>query len=168
AQLESAEPPQLVVLSPGPGRPVDQQLDVTLRLCEEAHIPVFGVCLGLQGMVEHFGGSLATLPTPVHGKASTLSYYHGALFDGCKGELRVGRYHSLIADRVPECMEVLARSDDGAVMAVRHRTLPMAAVQFHPESLLTLEGELGRKLLKNALRMVLPEKPVAREKKSAA
>lgn len=155
AQLHSSESPHLVVLSPGPGRPEDHRLHETLRLCEAAGVAVFGVCLGLQGMVEYCGGRLSTLPFPMHGKASTLSYYHGALFDGCKGELRVGRYHSLVADVVPECMEVLARSDDGVVMAVRHRKLPMAAVQFHPESLLSLEGEVGRKVLRNALRMLV-------------
>jgi anthranilate synthase len=155
AQLEGKEPPQLVVLSPGPGRPDEQQVAQTLQLCERLGVAVFGVCLGLQGMVEHFGGTLRTLPTPMHGKASLLTYHHGALFDGCKGELRVGRYHSLVADRVPDCLEVLARSDDGCVMALRHRTLPMAAVQFHPESLLTLDGELGRKVLRNALKMLV-------------
>jgi anthranilate synthase len=156
AQMQSEAPPQLVVLSPGPGRPIDQQLPETLSLCEAARVPVFGVCLGLQGMVEHFGGSLRLLDAPMHGKASTLTYFHGPLFDGCKGELRVGRYHSLVVDRMPECLQVLARSEDGAVMAVRHRTLPMVAVQFHPESLLSLQGEVGRKLLQNALRMLLP------------
>jgi anthranilate synthase len=126
-----------------------------LQLCERFGVAVFGVCLGLQGLVEHCGGTLKTLPEPMHGKASLLSYHHGALFDGCKGELRVGRYHSLVADRVPECLEILARSEDGAVMALRHRTLPMAAVQFHPESLLSLDGEIGRKVLKNALKMLV-------------
>jgi anthranilate synthase len=155
AQLQSETPPQLVVLSPGPGRPEAQQIAQTLQLCERFGIAVFGVCLGLQGMVEYFGGTLRTLPVPMHGKASLLTYYHGMLFEGCKGELRVGRYHSLVADRVPDCLDVLARSGDGAVMALRHRTLPMAAVQFHPESLLTLEGELGRKVLSNALKMLL-------------
>ncbi|MDR2212154.1 MAG: anthranilate synthase component I [Pseudomonadales bacterium] len=156
AQLQGKTPPQLVVLSPGPGRPAEQGVSETLRLCERFGIPVFGVCLGLQGMVEYFGGTLRTLPAPMHGKSSLLSYYHGALFEGCKGELRVGRYHSLAADRVPDCLDVLARGDDGVVMALRHRTLPMLAVQFHPESLLSLDGDLGRRLLANALRILLP------------
>jgi anthranilate synthase len=153
AQLQMCRP-DLVVLSPGPGRPADQGLGDTLALCESLGVAVFCVCLGLQGMVEHCGGTLRTLHQPMHGKDSLLADYHGELFAGCEGALRVGRYHSLVADRLPPCLEVLARSEDGAVMALRHRTLPFLALQVHPESLLSLRDDLGRRILANALRLL--------------
>jgi anthranilate synthase len=144
--------PGLVVLSPGPGRPDDARMRDTLRLCVERGVPVFGVCLGLQGIVEYFGGSLRTLAYPMHGKQSELASAEGFLFDGIEQPVRVGRYHSLVADRMPEVLEVCARTADGCVMAVRHRELAIAAVQFHPESILSLQGEKGRMLIDNVLR----------------
>jgi anthranilate synthase len=143
--------PALVVLSPGPGRPCDFQLEQTLAQCLARKIPVFGVCLGLQGIVEYFGGTLGVLDYPMHGKASTLMEAHGFMFEGLQGPLQVGRYHSLVAARVPDCLEVCAQTEDGQVMAVQHRQLPVAAVQFHPESILTLRGDQGRKLISNVL-----------------
>ncbi|HWK55515.1 MAG TPA: anthranilate synthase component I [Hyphomicrobiales bacterium] len=160
--------PDLVVLSPGPGRPAEQGVLQTLALCEQAQVAVFGVCLGLQGMVEYFGGTLATLAQPMHGVASVLRDYEGALFAGCSGALRVGRYHSLVADRVPDCLQVVARSEDGAVMALVHRTLPFAAVQFHPESLLSQQGGVGRKLLCNALGLLHEQAEIETEAKVPA
>ena len=150
AMLENLQP-QLVVLSPGPGRPADFKLTETLDQCMARQIPVFGVCLGLQGIVEYFGGSLGVLDYPVHGKKSTLKKMHGYLFDGLGAQMKVGRYHSLVATLVPDCLEVTATTEDGAVMAVQHTTLPIAAVQFHPESLLSLEDDAGLKLLRNVL-----------------
>ncbi len=144
--------PQLVVLSPGPGTPGDFRLHNTLDLCLARNVPVFGVCLGLQGIVEYFGGELRQLGYPMHGKQSELVEAGGVLFEGLARPIRVGRYHSLVALRVPECLEVCARSADGSVMAVVHESLPLAAVQFHPESILTLEGDKGRTLIRNALR----------------
>jgi anthranilate synthase len=143
--------PDLVVLSPGPGRPDEQQVAQSLTLALAHGMPVFGVCLGLQGIVEYFGGSLAVLPQPMHGKPSCLQQQRGVLFDGLPQGLRVGRYHSLVAASVPAVLEVCARSEDGAVMAVQHRHLPVFAVQFHPESILSAGGDAGRHLLHNLL-----------------
>jgi anthranilate synthase len=144
--------PQLVVLSPGPGIPADFRLGDTLDLCLARNIPVFGVCLGLQGIIEYFGGTLRRLDYPMHGKQSELASADGFLFEGLPRPLRVGRYHSLVAATVPACLEVCARTADGIVMAVQHRSLPLAAVQFHPESILTLEGDKGRAIVRNVLR----------------
>jgi anthranilate synthase len=148
--------PDLVLLSPGPGTPSDFGLNVTLKeLCARG-LPTFGVCLGLQGMVEYFGGRLAVLDRPMHGVRSEVQVLGGQLFTGLPRRLTVGRYHSLYAERaaLPSYLEVTAETDDGVVMAIEHRELPMAAVQFHPESILTLEHRIGHRLLDNALRML--------------
>lgn len=146
--------PDLVVLSPGPGRPSDFSLSQTLALCQAKQLPVFGVCLGLQGIVEHFGGSLTTLATPVHGKSSQIVKAGGVLFAGLELPLTIGRYHSLVAEHVPDCLRVTARTEDGCVMAVEHVHLSVSAVQFHPESILSLAGEKGAKIIGNVMRHV--------------
>lgn len=142
--------PDLLVLSPGPGRPSDFDLSATLGMALDLGVPVFGVCLGLQGMVEHFGGSLDVLELPMHGKPSRARVTGGRLFAGLPAEFTVGRYHSLFAERaaIPGDLEVTAVSEDGVVMAVEHRRLPLAAVQFHPESILSVEGEVGLRLIR--------------------
>ena len=148
--------PDLAVLSPGPGTPWDFDVSGTLRTLLERGIPVFGVCLGLQGMVEHFGGALDVLDYPMHGKASRIRVVGGRLFEGLPKEFSAGRYHSLFAirDRLPADLVVTAETEDGVVMAVEHRTLPLAAVQFHPESILTLDDDLGLRLLQNVVAML--------------
>jgi len=148
--------PDLAVLSPGPGTPGDFDVSGTLRTLLERGIPVFGVCLGLQGMVEHFGGALDVLDYPMHGKASRIRVVGGRLFEGLPKEFAAGRYHSLFAirDRLPADLVVTAETEDGVVMAVEHRTLPLAAVQFHPESILTLDDDLGLRLLHNVVAML--------------
>ena len=148
--------PNLAVLSPGPGTPGDFDVSGTLRTLLERGIPVFGVCLGLQGMVEHFGGALDVLDYPMHGKASRIRVVGGRLFEGLPKEFAAGRYHSLFAirDRLPADLVVTAESEDGVIMAVEHRTLPLAAVQFHPESILTLDDDLGLRLLQNVVAML--------------
>ena len=145
--------PDLAVLSPGPGTPRDFALSRTLSLLLARRIPIFGVCLGLQGIVEHFGGSLGRLEVPAHGHASTVNVRGGAIFDGLPRSFRVGRYHSLFAERatLPSCLSITAESEDGVVMAVEHRELAVHAVQFHPESILTPEA-VGLRLVANALR----------------
>jgi anthranilate synthase len=148
--------PDLVVLSPGPGTPRDFDVSGTLTTLRARALPVFGVCLGLQGLVEHLGGTLGVLDYPVHGKSSRIRVLGGRLFAGLPSEFRAGRYHSLYARRetLPPDLEVTAESEDGVVMAVEHRTLPLAAVQFHPESILTLDDDLGLRLLRNVVALL--------------
>ena len=145
--------PHLAVLSPGPGAPRDFDVAGTLAELVRRRIPAFGVCLGLQGMVEHFGGALGLLDPPVHGKVSRIRVRGGRLFEGLPAEFTAGRYHSLYAirDRLPAVLEVTAESDDGVVMAIEHATLPLAAVQFHPESIMTLADDVGLRLLANVM-----------------
>ena len=118
-------------------------------------MPVFGVCLGLQGIVEAFGGELGVLAYPMHGKPSTVRHGGAGVFEGLPAEFEVGRYHSLFARRetLPACLEVTAESIDVVIMAVRHKELPVEAVQFHPESILTAEGDHGLKLMENAVKL---------------
>ncbi len=145
--------PDLVVLSPGPGAPSDFDVSGTVRTALDRGLPVFGVCLGLQGIVEHFGGELGVLDEPVHGKPSRIRVLSGSLFDGFPREFVAGRYHSLYAvrDRMPAELLVTAEADNGVVMAVEHERLPVWAVQFHPESILTLEGRLGHRMIGNLI-----------------
>ncbi len=145
----------LVVLSPGPGRPDDFAMHETLDICLQKQVPVFGVCLGLQGIVEYFGGELDVLDYPMHGKASQVQHAGGVLFTGINPELTVGRYHSLHATRVPGCLQVNAYSNDGIVMALEHKQLPIMAVQFHPESILSLQAHAGHQLLGNVVQYAL-------------
>ena len=146
--------PSLILVSPGPGRPEDFGVPALVRHTANLGIPLFGVCLGLQGMVEAFGGELGVLDYPMHGKPSTVTHRGVGIFEGLPPTFRVGRYHSLFAvrDRLPGCLEVTAESEDGVIMGVRHRELPMEAVQFHPESILTLEGEAGLRLMENVVK----------------
>ncbi|SDW77679.1 anthranilate synthase, component I [Amycolatopsis xylanica] len=155
AELLDELEPDLLVLSPGPGRPADFEIDGVLSEALIRRIPVFGVCLGLQGIVEYFGGDLAELPAPAHGKPARIELTGGrdGLFHGLPRTFEAGRYHSLHADDVslPGCLEVTARTGDGLVMAVEHRSLPIAAVQFHPESILTQQAGRGHSIIANAL-----------------
>ena len=146
--------PSLILISPGPGRPADFGVPQLVRHAAAMGIPVFGVCLGLQGTVEAFGGELDVLDYPMHGKPSTVVHDGKGVFEGLPERFRVGRYHSLFArkDKLPACLEVTAESDDGVIMGVRHRALPIEAVQFHPESMLTLEDDCGLRLMENVVR----------------
>jgi anthranilate synthase len=150
--------PDLAVLSPGPGTPGDFDVSGTLGALLARQIPTFGVCLGLQGMVEHFGGVLAVLDYPMHGKASLIRVLGGRIFEGLPKQFSAGRYHSLFAirERLPRELVVTAESEDGVVMAIEHTRLPLAAVQFHPESILTLDGEIGLRLLRNVVTALTP------------
>jgi anthranilate synthase len=148
--------PDLVVHSPGPGRPADFGVPERVRELAAAEVPQFGVCLGLQGMVEAFGGRLEVLAEPRHGKIWEIEHGGGGLFEGVPSPCRFGAYHSLIVDvqAVPEELEVIARNEGGLVMAVRHRTLPLLAVQFHPESILSLQAGVGNRIVSNAMRLL--------------
>jgi anthranilate synthase len=147
--------PDIVLVSPGPGRPEDFGVPELVRNLANRGIPTFGVCLGLQGMVEAFGGKLEVLEYPMHGKGSQVNHHGTGVFRGLPSPFRVGRYHSLYVNRssIPACLEVTAESDDGIIMGIRHRELPLEAVQFHPESLLTLEKENGLRLIENMVEL---------------
>jgi len=154
ARLREGLRPELVVLSPGPGRPDDFAMRDTLDLLLQRNIPVFGVCLGLQGIVEYFGGSLGVLDVPMHGKPSPVRTLPSRLLRGLPERFTVGRYHSLYAvrSRMPSVLAVAAETEeDQVVMAVEHKALPIAAVQFHPESVLTSPDEVGMPILEAAL-----------------
>ncbi len=146
----------LVVLSPGPGNPTQFNLSRSIQLSLAKHIPVFGVCLGLQGLIEYFGGTLGVLPTPRHGRKYPVNtQVESALFNGFEtSSIQVGLYHSLYATSVPDCLNVTARTEDGVVMAIEHQDLPVWAVQFHPESIMTADHNNGLRIIKNVLSRV--------------
>jgi len=152
-KIEAAEAellgPSHLVVSPGPGRPEQSgaTLDVIRRLAPTT--PTLGVCLGHQAVVEAFGGEIGPAARLLHGKTSAIHHDGEGIFAGLPQDFTAGRYHSLAAARVPDCLAVSATSDDGEVMGVRHRELPVDGVQFHPESVLTLP--VGRDLLQNFL-----------------
>ena len=160
AEAALAERPDLVVHSPGPSRPEDFGVPALVRRIAELGIPQFGVCLGLQGIVEAFGGSLGVLDDPRHGKYWSLSHDGTGLFERVESPTRVGGYHSLYAleESVPDVLEITARNETGLVMAVQHRNLPIAAVQFHPESILSLDGLSGHRMVENAVGLLTGSK----------
>ena len=145
----------LAVLSPGPGSPQEFNMEQTIDRLLAAELPIFGVCLGLQGIAEHFGARLGTMDHPMHGRASEIEVHGGRLFRGLPLRFEAGRYHSLFAERdtIRSPLIVTATSDDGIVMAIEHESLPISAVQFHPESIMTLKGDVGYNLIANALAM---------------
>jgi anthranilate synthase len=147
--------PSMILISPGPGRPADFGVPDLVKTAVRLGVPVFGVCLGLQGVVEAFAGELGVLDYPMHGKPSVVRHRGIGVFEGLPEEFTVGRYHSLFARRetFPACLEVTAESMDGVIMGVRHREMPIEAVQFHPESILTAEGDHGLKLMENAVKI---------------
>ncbi len=146
--------PDLVVLSPGPGTPQDFDCKATIRKARERNLPIFGVCLGLQALAEAYGGSLRQLAIPVHGKPSRIEIVKkGRVFSGLGREVTVGRYHSIFADpaRLPDAFEITAQTNDGVIMGIEHKHEPVAAVQFHPESIMTLGGDAGMRMIENVV-----------------
>ncbi len=138
-EIVSSWSPDLLVISPGPSTP--SRAGICLEAVRECSgsIPVFGVCLGHQVIVEAFGGVVGRAPLPVHGKASLIEHDGEGLFEGMESPLSVGRYHSLVGSEIPDCLEVSARFGD-LVMALRHREHSTWGVQFHPESILSPGG----------------------------
>lgn len=140
--------PSAVVLSPGPGRP--QQAGICMELLGHlsSALPILGVCLGHQALIEFYGGELECDPVPVHGKSSLMHHDGEALFRGLPNPFPAGRYHSLraVRDNLPECLRLTSWTEEGYVMAVQHQELPRYGIQFHPESILTPQGDrlLGR------------------------
>jgi anthranilate synthase/aminodeoxychorismate synthase-like glutamine amidotransferase len=142
-----------VVISPGPGRP--EQAGVSLDVIRQfgSSMPILGVCLGHQSIGLAFGGEVVRAPLPIHGKTSTVEHNGRGVFAGIAATFQAGRYHSLVVAEksLPKELEITARSkDEGLVMGLRHKALPIHGVQFHPESVLTSEG---RKILRNFLEM---------------
>ena len=132
--------PSHLVVSPGPGRPEDSGATVEIVRRLAPTTPTLGVCLGHQAIVQAFGGEIGQAQRLVHGKASAVSHDGRGIFAGLPADFQAGRYHSLAATSVPDELEVSATTEDGEVMAVRHRSLRIDGVQFHPESVLTPEG----------------------------
>ncbi len=141
-----------IIISPGPGTPTSKK---DFGICKEvitemgACVPILGVCLGHQGIISAFGGRIVRAKKPMHGKTSLIRHDGSSLFKGVKNPLRVMRYHSLVGEEssLPRCLKITAMSnDDNAIMAVRHESLDVFCVQFHPESILT---EQGKRILRN-------------------
>jgi len=145
----------LLVLSPGPGRPEDFGISKTIGTAIEKKLPIFGVCLGLQAIGEYFGGQLGQLGQPAHGRPSRIQVRSGRLMQNLPNEIVIGRYHSLYVERqsMPDVLSVTAATEDGVAMAIEHKTLPVGGVQFHPESLMSLGGEVGLRIVENAFRL---------------
>jgi anthranilate synthase/aminodeoxychorismate synthase-like glutamine amidotransferase len=143
--------PSRIVISPGPGRPEDAGVSVEVIRRFGPNVPLLGVCLGHQGIGIAFGGNVVRAGELMHGKTSTVHHDGTGVFRGLSQPFSAGRYHSLvIAQPLPDDLELAARTDEGTVMGVRHRTFPIHGVQFHPESVLTTEG---RHILRNFLEM---------------
>jgi anthranilate synthase/aminodeoxychorismate synthase-like glutamine amidotransferase len=143
--------PSYLVVSPGPGRPEDAgaSMEILDRLC--GRVPILGVCLGHQALVQLHGGTVGLARELVHGKATIVSHDGRGIFRGLPDDFLAGRYHSLAATSVPDVYEVSATAADGEVMAIRHRQLPIDGVQFHPESVLTPHGrEIAKNFLEGA------------------
>jgi anthranilate synthase component II len=143
--------PDAVLVSPGPGRPEDAGVsNDAIRAFGEAGVPVLGVCLGHQCIGQIYGGEVVRAPKVMHGKTSEITHDGSGVFAGLPDPLTATRYHSLVVERasVPEVLEITAETEDGLVMGLRHRELPVEGVQFHPESILTAAGH---DLLRNFL-----------------
>jgi para-aminobenzoate synthetase component 2 len=142
--------PTHLCISPGPGRPEDAGISLDMIATFEMRIPILGVCLGHQSLVSHFGGRIISADRLMHGKTSMVHHDGQSIFEGLSEPFEAGRYHSLAAETrsLPAILEITARTDRDEIMGVRHRDLPLEGVQFHPESVLTPEGD---DLLKNFL-----------------
>ena len=149
--------PDLLVLSPGPGSPADFDCRRTIDLALERDLPIFGVCLGLQAIADYFGAELAQLDIPMHGKPSRVAVTDpGRVFDGLPDQVTIGRYHSLhaVADTLPDDLRITARTEDGIVMGLEHTSKPIAAVQFHPESIMSLGQDAGIRMIENVVSLL--------------
>jgi len=135
--------PSHLCISPGPGRPEDAGISLDMIAAFAERVPIFGVCLGHQSLVHHFGGRIVSAERLMHGKTSMVEHDGKTIYAGLSQPFEAGRYHSLCAedDTMPDALDVTARTRRGEIMGVRHRALPIEGVQFHPESVLTPEGD---------------------------
>lgn len=151
-RIEEEMRPTRILISPGPGTP--SRAGISPRVVQRfaGRVPILGVCLGHQVIAEHYGARVSRAPIPVHGKPAQVRSDGKTIFAGIPRNFRAGRYHSLIVRRegLPEVLEVSAETDDGIIMCLRHRRLPIEGVQFHPESIMT---EHGRRMLRNFLEL---------------
>ncbi len=147
--------PDKIILSPGPATPDDAgvTLDVIERFKDE--VPIFGICLGHQSIAQSFGGHVVRAERLMHGKTSMATHDGRTIYEGLSQPFEVGRYHSLCAqpETLPDVLELTAQTERGEIMGVRHKSLPLEGVQFHPESVLTPEGD---RLMANFMRMTAP------------
>jgi anthranilate synthase/aminodeoxychorismate synthase-like glutamine amidotransferase len=151
--------PELLVISPGPGNPDTAGVSLEAMDYFKDKLPIFGVCLGHQTIVQYFGGRIGHAPEPMHGKPSRINHNEKGLFQGVENPLQAGRYHSLTAQTLPDCLEKTG-DFEGIVMGVEHRQLPIFGVQFHPESILT---PAGGKIIQNVLQIAASRRqPVGR------
>ena len=150
-QLEKMKPSHLIV-SPGPGYPQQAGISIGAIKAMGPRIPVLGVCLGHQAISVAYGGHIAHAAALVHGKAHDINLHSGDLFKKLPRRMRAGRYHSLVVDKntLPDALDITAETDDGEIMSIQHKTLPVFGVQFHPESILTPHG---KRILENFLSM---------------
>ena len=153
-QVAESFNPQLLIISPGPGNPDSAGVSLAAVDYFKDKLPIFGVCLGHQTIVQYFGGEISHAPAVMHGKPSRITHTAKGIFAGLENPLHAGRYHSLCAATLPECLEQTAEFE-GIVMAVQHKTLPIYGVQFHPESILT---PTGGKLIENMLKKATEQK----------
>lgn len=153
AQIQEHKP-HLIVHSPGPGMPEQFNVPGMVREVAKAGIPQFGVCLGLQGTFEAFGGTLGYLQNPHHGKTWSIKHTSHLLFEGVPSPCTVGAYHSIhgLAKTLPDDLEIIAQNDNGVIMALAHKHLPIWAVQFHPESVLSMQGYVGHRMIENVMK----------------
>ncbi len=141
--------PDLLVISPGPGTPAKAGVTLEAIGYFKDVLPIFGVCLGHQALVEYFGGTVSHAPKVMHGKASKVTHNGKGIFEGVENPLQAGRYHSLCAVKMPDCLEVTAEYEN-IVMGLQHKQKPIFGVQFHPESILT---PTGGKIIQNLLKI---------------
>jgi len=146
--------PDLLVISPGPGTPDTAGVSLEAVGYFKDKLPTLGVCLGHQVIIQYFGGKIRHAPEPMHGKPSRVTHNEKGIFVGIENPLQAGRYHSLVAVEIPDCLEKTAEFE-GIVMGVQHKNLPIFGVQFHPESILT---PAGGKIIENILSIALASK----------
>lgn len=151
-QIESTLQPERIVISPGPGTPDDAGISLALIKHFAGRLPLLGVCLGHQAIAQAFGGRVVRSEVLMHGKASKIRHDGQTIFAGLEDRFEAGRYHSLIVERekLPDCLEISAQTDADEIMGLRHRSLKIEGVQFHPESILTT---VGKELLANFLKL---------------
>lgn len=150
-----ARAPEGIIISPGPGRPEESGIIEDLIRTASGRIPILGICLGHQAIGSVFGGKVVRAPRVMHGKMSAIEHHGGSVFSGLPSPFQATRYHSLLVERasLPDCLEITGETEDGLIMGLSHRTLPVHGVQFHPES---IASEHGHHLLRNFLDIAAP------------